>query len=111
METKLSITIEARDWHFLVGVVLANQERVIPFDQLPQLIEVGRRINPDVPVIDPAKLSFRAREALGRLGVSTIADLCKVTEGQLRGVRNCGQTTIGEIRAYLRKLDLSLAGG
>lgn len=62
---------------------------------------------PDTPIRE-LELSIRARKALNRLGVETVRDLVRVTESELRGQRNVGQTTLNEIKRSLADLALQL---
>lgn len=55
-------------------------------------------------------LSVRARKAARRLGVTTVDGLVKLTADELLAARNCGQTTLQEIREKLARKGLKLAG-
>ena len=73
---------------------------------------------PDVPPGSEAALSrpvselefsVRARRALQRLNIQTVADLIQHSEAELLSIRNFGTTSLSVIRAKLSELGLSLA--
>lgn len=52
--------------------------------------------------------STRVRKCLRSLDVSTIGDLCQITEGELLGVKNFGASCLHEVRNKLASLGLGL---
>ena len=61
----------------------------------------------DTPVTD-FDLSVRARNALRKMNVRTLADLLRVTEAELRGFKNFGEASLEEIKAMLAQRGLRL---
>lgn len=61
----------------------------------------------DTPVTD-FDLSVRARNALRKMNVRTLADLLRVTESELRGFKNFGESSLEEIKAMLSQRGLRL---
>lgn len=59
----------------------------------------------DMPVTS-LRLSARARKALRRMNVTTVGELTKKTEMDMREVRNCGLFTIKEIKDKVSSLGL-----
>lgn len=59
----------------------------------------------DMPVMSLG-LSARARKALRRMNVTTVGELTKKTEMDMREVRNCGVSTIKEIKDKVSSLGL-----
>ncbi len=55
-------------------------------------------------------LSVRSRKALDTLKIGTVGQLCDVTEEQLLGCKNFGQTSLNEIKKKLADLGLALRG-
>lgn len=61
--------------------------------------------------VSTLQLSVRSRKCLQRLGITTIGELTARTEAELLGARNFGQTSLSEIKGYLKDLALTLRGG
>lgn len=59
----------------------------------------------DMPVTSLG-LSARARKVLSRMNVTTVGELTKKTEMDMREVRNCGVSTIKEIKDKVSSLGL-----
>ena len=59
----------------------------------------------DMPVTN-LRLSARARKVLSRMNVTTVGELTKKTEMDMREVRNCGVSTIKEIKDTVSSLGL-----
>jgi DNA-directed RNA polymerase subunit alpha len=59
--------------------------------------------------IEDLDLSIRSRRAIETLGVTTIGDLCRLTESDLLNCKNFGQTSLNEIRRKLGERGLSLS--
>jgi DNA-directed RNA polymerase alpha subunit len=60
--------------------------------------------------VDYLELSARAGNCLKIAGIETVDDLIKLTERDLRKMRNCGEVTIKEIKMKLSKYNLYLKG-
>ena len=58
--------------------------------------------------VDDIGMSVRARRALAKLGVLTLADLAGKTEAELLGCKNFGVTSLNEIKERLTGYGLSL---
>jgi hypothetical protein len=56
------------------------------------------------------EVSARAANVIKATGVVTIADLCNLTQSDLKSQKGCGATTLAEIIAALDALGLSLSG-
>lgn len=56
--------------------------------------------------VSSLNLSARARKALSRMNVTTVGELTKKTEMDMREVRNCGLFTIKEIKDKVSSLGL-----
>ena len=57
------------------------------------------------------ELSSRAQRCMDRLGIESLADLCKRTELELISQRNFGVTSLHEVKRKLKERSLSLASG
>lgn len=51
----------------------------------------------DSEKIDELELSVRAYNALKRVGINTIDDVCKLTEAELRKIKNLGKVSAEEV--------------
>jgi DNA-directed RNA polymerase subunit alpha len=60
-----------------------------------------------IPVTD-FELSVRSRNCLQKMGINTLGDLTRVTEQQLLGSKNFGETSLVEIREMLGSKGLDL---
>jgi DNA-directed RNA polymerase subunit alpha len=60
-----------------------------------------------IPVTD-FELSVRSRNCLQKMGITTLGDLTRVTEQQLLGSKNFGETSLVEIREMLGSKGLEL---
>ena len=58
--------------------------------------------------IDILELSARAEHCLQRAGVTTIGELCAMSEEELSKLRNMGKKTVEEVKAKLRKTGYEL---
>ena len=65
--------------------------------------EVTEKVAPeeDSEKIDELELSVRAYNALKRVGLNTIDDVCKLTNAELRGIKNLGKVSAEEVIAKL----------
>lgn len=61
----------------------------------------------DTPVTD-FELSVRSRNCLKKMNVHTLGDLLKVSEAELLGYKNFGETSLNEIKALLASKGLRL---
>ena|GEM_PF-4046606 len=59
-------------------------------------------------LVDDCEFSVRARKTLEKIEIKTLGQLSTLTEKDLYKLRNCGATTIREIRKQLRKVGLDL---
>ncbi|MEI7486085.1 MAG: DNA-directed RNA polymerase subunit alpha C-terminal domain-containing protein [Chryseobacterium sp.] len=57
--------------------------------------------------IDELGFSVRARRVFKRAGVKTVGEINEKTEEDFEGIRNCGLTTINEIKEILLDLGIS----
>ena len=58
--------------------------------------------------IDILELSARAEHCLQRAGVTTIGELCAMSDEELSRLRNMGKKTVEEVKAKLRKMGYEL---
>ena len=72
---------------------------------------LNKRIGYDnqCPKNERVALSVRARKALRRHGVETVKDILKLSEDDLRETKNCGESTVNEIRDFLQTNHLDFA--
>jgi DNA-directed RNA polymerase subunit alpha len=61
----------------------------------------------DIPVTD-FELSVRSRNCLKKMNVRSLGDLLRVTEAELLGYKNFGETSLNEIKALLASKGLRL---
>jgi len=61
----------------------------------------------ETPVTD-FELSVRTRNALRKMSIRTLGDLLRITEAELRGYKNFGESSIEEIKAMLAQRGLRL---
>ena len=61
----------------------------------------------EIPVTD-FELSVRARNCLKKMNIRTLGDLLKITEAELLGYKNFGETSLEEIKAMLTNKGLRL---
>ncbi|MHC4090063.1 MAG: DNA-directed RNA polymerase subunit alpha C-terminal domain-containing protein [Planctomycetota bacterium] len=64
----------------------------------------------DIPVSD-FELSVRSRNCLKQMDIHTLGDLLRVTEPQLMGYKNFGETSLNEIKAMLTQKGLHIGQG
>ncbi len=60
--------------------------------------------------IGELELSVRSRKCMERMNITTIGELCNMSDQDLLAVRNFGQTSLVEIRTKLGELSLKLKG-
>ncbi len=68
---------------------------------------VQRNAVMDIPVTD-FELSVRARNCLKKMDIHNLGDLMRVTEADLLGSKNFGETSLAEIKAMLAQKGLQL---
>ncbi len=85
--------------------VMASKAMVIDDDQHTALDKHNTLL--DTPVTD-FDLSVRTRNALRKMNIRTLQDLLRVTEAELRGYKNFGDTSIEEIKTMLAQRGLRL---
>jgi DNA-directed RNA polymerase subunit alpha len=61
----------------------------------------------DIPITD-FELSVRSRNCLKKMNIRNLGDLLKVTEAELLGYKNFGETSLNEIKALLASKSLRL---
>jgi len=64
----------------------------------------------DTPVTD-FELSVRARNCLKKMNIRTLGDLLKITEAELLGYKNFGETSLEEIKTMLSNKGLHMGQG
>ncbi|MFG0252425.1 MAG: DNA-directed RNA polymerase subunit alpha C-terminal domain-containing protein [Phycisphaerales bacterium JB038] len=64
----------------------------------------------DTPVTD-FELSVRARNCLKKMNIRTLGDLLRITEAELLGYKNFGETSLAEIKQMLAAKGLRLGQG
>lgn len=77
------------------------------FDEQTQREREKRDAVLDVSVAD-FELSVRSRNCLRQMNIKTIGDLLKITEVELLGYKNFGETSLNEIKAMLVQRGLKL---
>jgi len=66
-------------------------------------------VNPVIELsIEDLELSQRPSNCLKRAGIDTIAQLCDMTEAQLRRIRNMGEKSVKEVKEKLADMNCSL---
>ena len=70
--------------------------------------EDGEATQEDGVPIETLELSTRCRKCMEKLGVKTVGELTQLTEQQLLGTQNFGNTSLNELKTKLAALDLSL---
>jgi DNA-directed RNA polymerase subunit alpha len=77
------------------------------FDEQTQREREKRDAVLDVSVAD-FELSVRSRNCLRQMNIKTIGDLLRITETELLGYKNFGETSLNEIKAMLTQRGLKL---
>lgn len=89
------------------------------FNRLMVVVETMQRKSPSLKEVRPnrgsktlsdLKLSVRARRTMARLKVGSIAELVQFTADEIIAVKNCGQSTLAEIRQKLAAVGMHLKG-
>jgi len=81
--------------------------RTMYYDEDQQRRQDRRSQILEIPVTD-FELSVRSRNCLKSMGLNTLGDLLKVTEHDLLGYKNFGETSLREIKAILAQKGLTL---
>ena len=77
------------------------------YDEELERRTVQRNAVMDIPVTD-FELSVRARNCLKKMDIHSLGDLMKVTEADLLGSKNFGETSLAEIKTMLSQKGLQL---
>lgn len=85
--------------------VQASMNMVI--DEEQERVRERRNAVVDIPVTD-FELSVRARNCLKKMNIATLGDLLRITEVELLGYKNFGETSLNEIKAMLAQKNLRL---
>jgi len=94
-------------WHMNDGGItpILLTSCFVPFSDEFAPVALNTLLNKDYTEL---QYNCRAKKILAKLGVKTIRDITKLTAKELAETRNCGETTIIEIRTGLMKLGLDL---
>ncbi len=85
--------------------VRASKEMII--DEEQERVRERRNAVLDIPVTD-FELSVRSRNCLKKMNIHTLGDLLRITEAELLGYKNFGETSLNEIKAMLSQKGLRL---
>lgn len=85
--------------------ILAARAMVIDDDSERSLEKQNALL--ETPVTD-FELSVRTRNALRKMSIRTLGDLLRITEAELRGFKNFGESSIEEIKAMLAQRGMRL---
>lgn len=77
------------------------------FDEEQQKRRDRRNKILETPITD-FELSVRSRNCLEKMNVTTVGDLCRITETDLLGFKNFGETSLNEIKAMMTSKGLRL---
>lgn len=77
------------------------------YDEDQERIRLKRDAVMDVPIAD-FELSVRSRNCLKKMNINTLGDLLRISEAELLGYKNFGDTSLTEIKALLQVKGLSL---
>jgi DNA-directed RNA polymerase subunit alpha len=77
------------------------------FDEDSEKRDEKRNLLLETPVTD-FELSVRARNCLKKMNIRTLGDLLKITEAELLGYKNFGETSLEEIKQMLNNKSLHL---
>lgn len=77
------------------------------FDEDSEKRNEKRNVLLETPVTD-FELSVRARNCLKKMNIRTLGDLLKITEAELLGYKNFGETSLDEIKTMLTNKGLHL---
>jgi len=83
----------------------ASKHMVI--DEEQERVRERRNAVLDIPVTD-FELSVRSRNCLKKMNIRTLGDLLRITEAELLGYKNFGETSLNEIKAMLSQKGLRL---
>ncbi|MBN1341614.1 MAG: tetratricopeptide repeat protein [Phycisphaerae bacterium] len=85
--------------------VRASMHMII--DEEQERVRERRNAVLDIPVTD-FELSVRSRNCLKKMNINTLGDLLRITEAELLGYKNFGETSLNEIKAMLSQKGLRL---
>jgi DNA-directed RNA polymerase subunit alpha len=77
------------------------------YDETQERSREKRNAILDTPITD-FELSVRSRNCLKKMNIHTLGDLLKISEVELLGYKNFGETSLNEIRAMLKQKGLRL---
>jgi DNA-directed RNA polymerase subunit alpha len=83
----------------------ATHEQFYDDDAMKKRDRMGQVLG--IPVSD-FELSVRSRNCLEKMGVTTLGDLCRISEGELLASKNFGETSLVEIKEMLASKGLRL---
>jgi len=84
-----------------------NSSLTMEFDEDTEKRNEKRNVLLETPVTD-FELSVRARNCLKKMNIRTLGDLLKITEAELLGYKNFGETSLSEIKQMLTVKGLRL---
>ncbi|NQU75567.1 MAG: tetratricopeptide repeat protein, partial [Planctomycetes bacterium] len=84
-----------------------KSSRTMYYDEDLERWTVQRNAVLDIPVTD-FELSVRARNCLKKMNIHSLGDLLKITEADLLGSKNFGETSLAEIKTMLAQKGLQL---
>ena len=77
------------------------------YDESQERTREKRNAILDTPVTD-FELSVRSRNCLKKMNINTLGDLLKISEAELLGYKNFGETSLNEIKIMLKQKSLRL---
>lgn len=77
------------------------------YDEVQERARDKRTAVLEIPITD-FELSVRSRNCLKKMNIHTLGDLLRVSEAELLGYKNFGETSLNEIRAVLAQKGLRL---
>ncbi len=103
------IVLDADATHERARLYLKDAEASLHmyYDEEMEKVADARRLILAMPIAE-FELSVRARNCLKKMNVETLADLVKLTEEELLGFRNFGETSLREVKKLLADKGLKL---
>ncbi|WP_243342408.1 DNA-directed RNA polymerase subunit alpha [Anaerococcus sp. AGMB09787] len=88
---------------------LPNQKFPPEEEQVEKEIEETEEVNEDLDMtIEELDISLRSFNCLKRAGMHTVGDITKVSESDLKSIKNFGKKSLTEVKEKLAELGLSL---
>ncbi|MCI7239551.1 MAG: DNA-directed RNA polymerase subunit alpha [Anaerococcus sp.] len=88
---------------------LPNQKFPPEEEQVEEEIEETEEVNEDLDMtIEELDISLRSFNCLKRAGMHTVGDITKVSESDLKSIKNFGKKSLTEVKEKLAELGLSL---